>query len=537
MTNAGLFALFGGMALLWYGIHLAGEGLQRAAGGRLRQILSAINTNRVTGAGAGILVTVILQSSAATVGMLVRFAGSGLMTLPESMGVILGADIGTTLTVQLLAFRLAGVSLLLVGLGVVLQFAARRKVFQYLGQGLLGFGLIYLGMQVMAQGMAPLRESPLFQQALRALAEQTLLGIVASALFTGLVASSAAAIGLALSFAHQGLLPLAAAMPIILGANIGSCAASLAASLGGEAEAKRVALAHVLLKVAGVALVLPVLDPFVAFAAGTSADGARQIANAHTLFNVGIAVLFLPLIRPATWVISALIPKEAAGDGAFRPRYLDERFLDTPAVALGQATREAIRMADIVADMLRRSIETFHGQQVELVEAIERQDDQVDILNREIKRYVTKLSQQSMRPEESRREIDLLSFSNNLENLGDIVDRNLMELAKKKMYAGVDFSEAGQKEIEELHGRVLQNLETAIGAFAANDPALARRVLDAKAEISQVERGFRQNHIRRLHEGLRETIETSEIHLDVLSNLKRINSHITAVAYPILERD
>jgi len=537
MTDAGLFALFGGMALLWYGIRLAGEGLQRAAGGRLRQILGTISANRLAGAGVGVLVTALLQSSAATVGMLVRFAGSGLMTLPESMGVILGADIGTTLTVQLLAFRLAGASLLLVGLGVALQFAARRKLFQYLGQALLGFGLIFLGMQVMAQGMTPLRESALFQQGLRALAEQTLLGIVASALFTGLVASSAAVIGLALSFAHQGLLPLAAAMPVILGANIGSCAASLAASLGGEAEAKRVALAHVLLKVAGVALILPVLDRFVAFTAGTSADGARQIANAHTLFNVGIALLFLPLIRPATWIVSALIPKEAAGNGTFRPRYLDERFLATPAVALGQATREAIRMADIVADMLRRSIETFRGQQVELVEAIERQDDQVDILNREIKRYVTQLSQQSMSPEESRREIDLLSFSNHLENLADIVDRNLMELAKKKLYAGVDFSEAGQKEIEELHGRILQNLETAIGAFAANDPALARRVLDAKTEISQVERGFRQNHIQRLHEGFRESIETSEIHLDVLGNLKRINSHITAVAYLILERD
>jgi len=537
MTNAGLFALFGGMALLWYGIRLAGEGLQRAAGGRLRQILGAVSANRSAGAGAGILVTVILQSSAATVGMLVRFAGSGLMTLPETMGVILGADIGTTLTVQLLAFPVAGVSLVLVGLGVVIQFAAKRKLFQCLGQGLLGFGLIYLGMQVMAQGMAPLRASPLFQQFLGALGDQTLVGIVASALFTALVASSAAVVGLALSFAHEGLLPLAAAMPIILGANIGTCAASLAASLGGEAEAKRVALAHVLLKVAGVVLVLPLLGPFIALTAATTADPARQIANAHTFFNVAIALLFLPFIRPAAWAIQGLMPRDAEGEGSFGPRYLDERFLETPAVALGQATREAIRMADIVADMLRRAIRGFRDQEVELVEAIERQDDQVDVLNREIKRYVTKLSQQSLSHEESRREIDLLSFSNNLENLGDIVDRNLMELAKKKIYSGVNFSEAGQKEIEELHGRVLQNLETAIAAFTANDPALARRVLAAKAEISQVEREFRQNHIRRLHEGYRESIETSEIHLDVLTNLKRINSHITAVAYPILERD
>jgi len=283
--------------------------------------------------------------------------------------------------------------------------------------------------------------------------------------------------------------------------------------------------------------VLPFLGPFVALAAATSADGTRQIANAHTLFNVLIALLFLPLIRPAAWAIRALLPKEAAGEGVFRPRYLDERFLETPAVALGQATREAIRLADIVADMLRRAGQAFRGQDLELVEAIERQDDQVDTLNREVKRYVTKLSQQTLSPEESQREVDILSFISNLENLGDIVDRNLMELAKKKIYTGVNFSEPGQKEIEELHARVLQNLETAIAAFTANDPALARRVLDAKAEIGQLEREFRQNHIRRLHEGYRESIETSEIHLDVLANLKRINSHVTAVAYPILERD
>ena len=537
MANASLFALFGGVALLWYGIRLAGEGLQRAAGGRLNKILSAIGTRRVAGAGAGILVTVILQSSTATLAMLVRFAGSGLMTLPEAMGVILGADIGTTLTVQLLAFPLAAVSYLLVGVGVLVQFAAKRKLSQHLGQGLLGFGMIYLGMQVMAQGMAPLGQSELFQQALRALADQTLVGIVASALLTALVGSSAAVLGLALSFAHQGLLPLTSAMSIILGANLGTCAAPFAASLGGEAEGKRVALAQLLVKVAGVALALALLGPFVNLTALFSSDEARQIANAHTLFNLGIALLFLPFIRPAARLIELLIPKGPAGGETFGPRYLDERFLATPAVALGQATREAIRMADTVAAMLRPASQVFRGQDLEVVEAVQRQDDQVDALNREIRHYVTKLSQEHLSPEESRRQVAVIAFASDLETIADIVDRDLMEQAKQKIYAGLNFSDTGQKEIEELHARVLQNLETAIAAFAARDPALARRVLEAKAEISRLEREFRQNHIRRLQEGYRESIETSEIHLHVLTNLRRINSHITAIAYPILEHD
>jgi phosphate:Na+ symporter len=209
--------------------------------------------------------------------------------------------------------------------------------------------------------------------------------------------------------------------------------------------------------------------------------------------------------------------------------------LDTPALALGQATREALRMGDLVSDMLTRTIEAFSRDDPELVESIEEKDNQVDTLDRDIKRYLTKLSQQSLTGEQSKREIDILSFVNNLENIGDIVDRNLMELAKKKLSKGANFSEAGMQEITLLHKKVLQNLELAIAAFASSDPALAQQVLERKLELSQTERRFRQAHIERLHAGYKESIDTSEIHLDVLTNLKRINSHITAIAYPILE--
>jgi phosphate:Na+ symporter len=267
-----------------------------------------------------------------------------------------------------------------------------------------------------------------------------------------------------------------------------------------------------------------------------TADGVpRQIANAHSLFNVGITALFLPFASVLARLISRLVPEDKEREGLFGPKYLDERMLQTPALALGQATREALRMADIVSGMLSKTMGALSTQDPELIDLIEETDNQVDTLNREIKHYLTNLSQQDLTEEQSRREIGILGFVSDMENIGDIVDKNLMELAKKRIHKGVRFSEPGAGEIEMLHKQVLRNLELAISAFASGDPALAQQVLERKPEISQTERRFRQAHIQRLHEGYRESVDISEIHLDILTNLKRINSHITAVAYPIIE--
>ncbi len=530
-----LITLFGGMALLLYGMQLVGEGLQLAAGGRMRQILSSITNNRFKGMMVGAFITAVIQSSSATTVMLVGFASSGLMDLTQTIGVILGADIGTTITVQLIAFQIFDYALLLVGVGFLLIFASKRKIFKYVGQAILGFGFIFFAMKVMSDAMVPLRQSEIVKTLLVSLGDQPFLGIIVASVFSALVHSSAATIGLAITLSLQGLLPTHAAIPVIFGANIGTCATALASSIGTKPEAKRVALAHIFFKVVGVLVFLPFIPPFVRLVQLTANDAARQIANAHTLFNVGITALFLPFSSLLARFISRLVPEDKEGEGIFGPKYLDEHMLETPALALGQATREALRMADIVSDMFTKTIATFSGEDPELIEFIQEKDDQVDTLDREIKHYLTKLSQQSLTDEQSKREIGILAFGNNMENIGDIVDKNLMDLAKKKLSKGVHFSEAGYKEIVLLHKKVLQNLELAISAFASNDPALGQQVLERKLEISQTERKFRQAHIQRLHEGYRESIDTSEIHLDVLTNLKRINSHITAVAYPILE--
>jgi phosphate:Na+ symporter len=530
-----LLALFGGMALLLYGIRLSGDGLQRAAGGRLRHLLTGLARNRFLAVMSGAAVTAIIQSSAATTLMLIGFVSAGLMTFRQTLGIILGADIGTTFTVQLIALKITDYALLLVGLGFATLALARRRVVKDIGQAVLGFGLMFLGLKVILDGVEPLRTNALAAQVLSALADNTMIALLGGAVFSALVTSSAATIGLALALAHQRLLDLPGAIAIVLGANIGTCATALMASVGTSAEAKRVATAHIAFKLSGVALVVPFIGPFTTLVAASAAEPARQIANAHTFFNLGISLIFLPFASVAARAIEAMVPPDHQAENPFKTRYLDERALDQPSLALGQATREALRMADVVQGMQRDVIPVFRDDDQELLEDVERRDDQVDFLEREIKLFLTRLRREAMGPDLSRKEIALISVIGNLENIGDIIDKNLMELARKKLYHGRRFSDAGWAEIEEFHGMVSKNLEVAMAAFAASDRVLAQSVLDQRPVIRQRERELRQSHLERLRQGRTESLETSEIHLDILTNLKRISSHVSALVFPILE--
>ncbi|HUG38615.1 MAG TPA: Na/Pi cotransporter family protein [Candidatus Limnocylindrales bacterium] len=530
-----VLVLFGGLALVLYGMQLTGEGLQRAAGGHLRHLLTSMTRSPLTAAASGAAVTALLQSSSATTLMLIGFVSAGIISFRQSLGVILGADIGTTVTVQLLAFRIQDLSLLLVGVGFAISFFSRRGFAKNMGQVVLGFGLLFLGMRVMTQALEPLAGHALTRQVLLALSGSPLVGILFGAVASASMASSAATIGLTLSLAHQGLLGLDGAVPIVLGANIGTCATALAASLRSSSDARRVAVAHIAFKVLGVALVFPLIGPFTALAAATSLDPARQIANAHSLFNLVISLLFLPFTSLAARAIASLVPEEERGDNPFKTRYLDDRYLDQPALAIGQATREALRMGDVAQAMLRDAMIVLRTNNQELLEDVERRDDQLDYLEREIKLFIARLGRETMGPDLAQKEIALISFIGNLENIGDIIDKNLMELARKKLYQGRKFSEAGEAELIDFHATVSKNLERAIAAFAANDRSLAQEVLDQRPIVRQREREMRESHLARLRRGLAESLETSEIHLDVLTNLKRISSHITALVFPILE--
>lgn len=530
-ANLVLFALLGGTALLLYGVRLVGEGLQRAAGTRLRHALSTLTGDRFRALLVGAGVTAVLQSSSATTVMLVGFTSAGLLSLRQTIGVILGADIGTTVTVQLLAFNLLGFAPLVVFLGW-LVYTAFSGTAKYVGQAVLGFGFLFLGMKLIADGTAPLKESALFGDIFQALVAQPLILFLVAAVFSAVVRSSAATLGIALSFATAGLMNLDGAMPMIFGANVGTAATALVAAVGANAEARRVAAAHAIFKVVGVLIFLPFSVLFAELVRHTTDDPARQIANAHSLFNLILALLFLPGTRVAADIFTRLIPDSGRHEAG--ARYLNPRVLDTPAVALGQATREVLRLGDVVLQSLRDSIVVFERDDERIMKEIIRRDDLIDRLEEDIKRYVVKLREQSLTEEQSQRESALLFTVVNLEEIGDVIEKDLMELADKKMRGHYRFSGQGWAEIVDLHTKVVENLELAISAVATQDRGIAEKVVRHKSNINLMERRLRQTHMERLHEGLRETIDTSSIHLDVLAGLKRANSLVAGIAYAVL---
>jgi phosphate:Na+ symporter len=532
--NQLIIDIVGGASLLLYGMRLSSDGLQQVAGTRLRHLLSTLTNRRWMGVIVGAVVTAFLQSSSATTVMLVGFVSAGFMSLEQTIGVILGADIGTTLTVQLLAFNITQYSLLLISVGAPLMLATRRKQYNYIGQVLMGFGFIFFAMKVIVAATAPLKHEPLVAQALVGLASNPFLTMVLATILTVVIHSSAGTIGLAITFATQGLIPIELSLPIIFGANVGTSATALLSSLGAPREAQRVAVAHALFKVVGVVAFYPFMGLLAGVITQTAPDAPRQIANAHTLFNVAITLIVFPFAHPFAQLIRKLIPDAREQESVFAPRYLDERVLDTPALAIGQATREALRLADIVQAMMRDSATVIEKNDEELLEDVIRRDDQVDTLETAIKHFVTQLSEHNLSPELSKQEVGLIYMISDLEHIGDIISKSLMLIARKKVEGKLTFSHDGKKEIGDLFEKVNENFTLSVAAFTAQNAELAEKVLRHKTRINQIERELRQAHIARLHAGLPESIETSSIHLDTLNDLKRINSHATNIAYVVL---
>jgi len=527
-------SLFGGVLLLLYGIKLLNDGLQNAAGSKIRSLLRSLTSNRLTAVGAGAFITGLIQSSSATSVMLVGFVSAGLMSFRQTLAVILGADIGATLTVQLIAFHIYDYAVLMIGIGLSFALFTKNTLKKNVGQGILGFGFVFLSLKIMTDAMVPIQGDELFRQVFIALTGTPFIGILLSALVTGLIHSSAATMGIAIVLAKTDLIPLHAALYLILGANIGTCATALIASLRAPAEARRVAWAHVFFKLVGVALFLPFMGQFEKLVAGTTPDITRQIANAHTFFNVIIAAVFLPFTGLFSRLIVKMVP-EKAEEKKFGPMYLDEHVLNTPSLALGQATRETLRASDIVREMFIDSVKVFQSDDTAFINELKHKDNLVDLLDRQIRLYLTRLSASNLSESQSRRAVMVLEVSRDLENIGDIVDRNIMPLALKRINKGFLLSQEGLEEIASFHKKTLENFDMAISAFASHDRDLADHVVRNKEELGTMERELVQAHLERLRKGMRESIESSHVHLDLIGNLARINSLVTHIVYPILE--
>jgi phosphate:Na+ symporter len=528
-----LVGLLGGLALFLFGIKFGGRGLQKAAGGKLRDAVCRLTSNRFLGLVTGVTVTVIVQSSSATTAMMVSFANAGVIFLHQALGVILGADIGTTLTVQLIAFRIFDYALLFVLAGFVL-FMSKVERYSRVGQIIMGFGLLFFGMSVMASAVGPAKDHPAFVGFMLGVERNAALAIFTSALFTAIVQSSAATIGLVLTFAFQGVISLESAIPLVLGANIGTCVTALLASLGGGPEGRRIAWAHTFFKVAGVLLLFPFLGRFTEVVARTSPGLTRQIANAHSLFNIGAALLFIPFVKPWARLFRFLVKEEEVGVEVFKPVYLDHRVLDTPSLALGQATREVLRMADITYNVYSKSIDVFLKNDEALREKLVEEDDKIDALEEAITPYLTEISQKEMSDQDAGRAVALLFIVKNLELIGDIVSKSLMDLALKKIMVSPRFSPEALERIRQYHKEIEKTFQMAIDSLASMDKKLAHEVVERKSEMNILERELHKEHLSILRGRKEEVAETSTVFLDAISDLKRINSYASGIAYAVL---
>ncbi len=526
--------LLGGLALFLLGMRTASQGLEQAAGGRLRQVLSRVSDRRLFGLATGIIVTAVIQSSSATTVMVVSFTNAGLMSLGQTLAIILGADVGTTLTVQIIAFSLKDYSLLIVFTGFLISVLPDRR-YRGFGSSLLGFGLIFYGMALMSSAMDPLRDHPFFRQVLLAGSRQPLLVLLAATLLTGLIQSSAATIGIALTFAFQGMIDLETAIPVILGANIGTSVTAFLASLGTRREAQRVAYAHILFKVLAVLLMLPLLGPFTDLVRGTAGDLARQIANAHTIFNVMAAAVFLPFLGRAERFLRRLVPDGPAEEAqGWRPKYLDERILETPVLALAQGTREISRMGDAVLRMLRGGRDALRERDPRQVQRVIALDDKVDVLDTALRRYLTRLGRSELTDDQAAKAASLLYLVHHLETIGDLISKNLMEMAQRVIGRDLRFSEAGYRQWLEFWDRNVELLQKALAAFATNDRQMAQEVVQAKEDMSRMARTLHFRHLGRLGQGIPETEETSDIHIHIVADLRRILSNTVSIAAAVV---
>jgi phosphate:Na+ symporter len=534
-THLTWLVLFGGISILIYGLGIAKENLQKVAGDSLRDFLAALKEDRFTSFATGFFMTLVLQSSSAAIAMVVGFAASSLITLTQAMALILGADVGTTITVQLIAFDIADYSLLLIIIGSLLSIFL-RPVQKPFGHFVLGVGFIFLGMWQMSEAASQFKSSENLHLLIKLSAEYPFISMITAAIFTAVLQSSAASLGILLSLARSGWLPLSHALPLIIGANIGGCALPLLVSMRSNDRGQQAAISHLLLKTAGAFLFFPFLAHFEKIVLLSGNDICRQIANAHFIFNGILAILFLPTISFGARLIKKIFPLKPEPE-AFRAKYLDPQVLSTPAFAFGQAKREVIRMAGIVQDMLEKTIIIFKQDAPQIIGEIEDLEDRTDILYKDIKNYLIEVSQQPISQDQAAQQLELIILISDLEHIADVVEKSIVPLAKVNLEKKLSFSKEGLQEITDFHKRVVQNFQLTISAFTNRDLALCHKVIRTKDQLLELELQLRERHLARLRQGVKETIDTSAIHLELLSFLRRINSFISNIAYPILQKE
>ena len=525
--------VLGGLGLFLYGMNIMGDGLQKAAGNKLKNLIEVLTNNRFMGVIIGALVTVIVQSSSATTVMVIGFVNAGIMNLTQAVGVIMGANLGTTITAQLIAFNLTDFAPLAVAIGVAIWISTSKKKSKTIAEILIGFGILFIGMDMMSSGLKPLANSPIFAEVIVKLNNPFLAMLVGIALTT-IVQSSSASIGLLQALASQGLLGINIAFPILFGENIGTTTTALISSVGANKTAKKAALIHFLFNLIGTVIFMTVLRRPVGLIVEAMSPGqiSRQIANAHTLFNLINIIIQLPfaglLVRTVEW----LVPGEDKIEG--EAQYLDDRILETPSIALGQATKEIVRMGDLVENNLVRSGKGLIYGNVEEIEKVLQQEQKINKLEKEIMEYLVQLSNAPLSIEQHNEVNDLFYTVNDIERIGDHAE-NIVELAQEKLDNDLEFTDEAMEELNTMFDKCQLVFKKAMESFKEDSPTIAKEVLAIELEVNALEKENRQKHIDRLNKGQCST-SPGVIFLDTISNLERVSDHSCNIVYYVLDK-
>ena len=537
MGSLVLLDLMGGVALLLWGLHMVLTGVLRAFGPNLRRYLDKALRNRFSAFVAGLGLTALLQSSTATGLMTTSLAADGVVSLVPALAIMLGANVGTTLIVQVLSFNVSAVAPVFFVVGVITFRAGGQSVTRALGRIAIGLGLTLLALHILIDTLAPAEQAPLARALFASVTHDPVLCIVIAAALTWAAHSSVAVVLLIMSLAYSHFVSAEAAIALVLGANFGSAINPLIEGgiIHGNPASRRLPLGNLINRLVGILVVLPFLPALARELNIFQPDAAKMTAEFHLLFNVALAAIFIGVLDPVAALLVRILPERKRIEDASVPRYLDEAALETPPLALANAARETLRMGDTVEVMLRDVMAALLNNDRALVSKVSRLDNVVDRLNEAIKLYITKLTRDALDEREGRRAMEIVSFTINLEHIGDIIDKNLCELATKKIKRGYQFSQEGAAELTAFHKRVCENLQAAFGIFMTGDVEAARKLLREKAELRKAELEAADRHFERLREGRPESLETTSLHLDALADLKRIHSHICSVTYPVLE--
>ncbi|WP_456279483.1 Na/Pi cotransporter family protein [Bacillus sp. AK128] len=531
-----LFQFFGGLGIFLFGIKYMGDGLQNAAGDRLREILEKSTSNPFMGVLSGILVTILIQSSSGTTALTVGLVNAGFMTFRQAIGVIMGANIGTTVTAFIIGIKVGEYALPIMAVGAILLFFLKGKKLQSLGQVLFGFGALFLGLGLMSDGMKPLRSLEVFRELTVTMSDNPLLGVVIGTAFTVLVQSSSATIGILQELFGEGAMTLQAALPVLFGDNIGTTITAVLASIGTSVAARRAATVHVMFNIIGTVIFLIILKLYTGFIAylqgALDLNPEMTIAFAHGIFNVSNTVIQFPFIAAIAWIVTKLV----RGDDTtidYKPKNLDPMFIDkSPSIALGQAEKEIIRMAELAGKGLEEAFQFLNTNQKKHADLALQIEEALNSLDRKITSYLVDISAKPLTTEETGDHAKLLDYVRDLERVGDHVE-NIVELIDYRISNRVSLSDNAIAELNEMATLTLSTLNDAIKAIETLDIELAKSVLTNEDKIDKMERVLRKGHILRLNEG-RCSGDAGIIFVDIVSNLERIGDHAVNLAEGVI---